>query len=163
MTSMLERACMIRLNLANIRREQGRTLFQENRFVDAAECLLTALQFFSSSRVFDNLKVKAEEISLSCFLNLASCYVLLRNWKDAVLYATKALEINPNSCKALYRRGQAYNELEEYSAAQEDLKLSLVLSCGDVSVQEELVKAITLQRMEILRQKKLFSKMFAEN
>ena len=50
---------------------------------------------------------KVEDLRLSCFLNLAQCHLKTADYSAAAETASKALEIDPVNCKALYRRGVA--------------------------------------------------------
>ena len=50
--------------------------------------------------------VTARDIRLSLALNLAAVCLKLEQWGKAVTYASKALEVEPENVKALYRRGQ---------------------------------------------------------
>lgn len=51
---------------------------------------------------------------MSCQLNLALCYVKLGKNDDAISTCTDALKVDPDSLKATYRRGQAYQAKVRY-------------------------------------------------
>ncbi|CAL1261693.1 unnamed protein product [Larinioides sclopetarius] len=61
-------------------------------------------------------------VLLSAYLNIALCLLKMENYVDAIKFCDKALEMDPENEKALYRRGQAkmfFNDCEE---ALEDFK-----------------------------------------
>jgi tetratricopeptide (TPR) repeat protein len=150
-----------RLKAAHERREQGANLFKQEHFQEAQTRFVQALGILGDLYDYTGEnKVKKDEISLSCHLNIASCCVKLGLWKIAANNCTKALEIKPDHPKALYRRGQAQAQLGELTAAKEDLERALELSGGDAAVAAEL-EAVK-QRMAAAKEKekKMFSKMF---
>ena len=151
-----------RLRGAQERREQGVKLFKEEHFQEAQKRFVQALSILAElyDTTGDN-KVKRDEISLSCHLNIASCSVKQGLWKIAVSNCTKALDIKPDHPKALFRRGQAASQLGDHADAQKDLERALELSGGDAAVSAEL--DAVKQRVEAAKakEKKLYGKMFA--
>jgi len=59
--------------------------------------------------------------------NRAFAYIKLRQWQDADEDCSKALALNPESVKALYRRAMARQELGRAAAALEDVEAALRL------------------------------------
>ncbi|CAM6110303.1 unnamed protein product [Calypogeia fissa] len=51
------------------------------------------------------------------FSNRAESHLRLRNFRNALLDAERALELDPNNAKSLNRRGKAYEGLEEFELA----------------------------------------------
>lgn len=60
-------------------------------------------------------------LKVSCYLNIAACQLKHNNYNNAVINCTKALELDPNNLKALFRRGVALIYIQEYERAKEDL------------------------------------------
>lgn len=50
---------------------------------------------------------------IPCNLNLAQCYIKLKEYKSAISHTSKVLEIEQDNVKALYRRGISYMALQE--------------------------------------------------
>lgn len=153
-----------RLRVAQRRREQGAQLFKEECWGEAQTRFVQALsvlgQLYDTSS--EENKAKKAEISLSCHLNIASCSVRLRMWRNAVNNATSALELSPDHPKAYFRRGQAYRGLKEYAEAITNFeKASLLTNQKDAAVEAELKEARGLLEAEKQREKKMFKKMFA--
>ncbi|EOD16219.1 hypothetical protein EMIHUDRAFT_470443 [Emiliania huxleyi CCMP1516] len=61
------------------------------------------------------------ELLHACHLNTASCRLKLRQWGEAVEAANTVLRDGPHR-KALFRRGQAYQQLARLDEARTDLK-----------------------------------------
>ncbi|XP_067127237.1 LOW QUALITY PROTEIN: FK506-binding protein-like [Centruroides vittatus] len=60
-------------------------------------------------------------LKVSCYINIAACQLKHNNYNSAVINCTKALELDPNNLKALFRRGVALIHIQEYERAKEDL------------------------------------------
>jgi tetratricopeptide (TPR) repeat protein len=56
-----------------------------------------------------------EEIGIPVHLNLALCYLKMKDWNNVVFYCNKVLELKPDNVKALYRKCKALLELKEVS------------------------------------------------
>lgn len=74
----------------------------------------TAIQLYNESI--------AEELTFGAFVGLASAYVKLGKFDQAQEAANRAIEINPSSAIALYRRGQAKFYQNNYSVAMTDFE-----------------------------------------
>jgi tetratricopeptide (TPR) repeat protein len=69
---------------------------------------------------FDNDKAKTDEaraLLLACYLNDASVCLKLELYREAETACSKAIELEPKSLKALYRRGQCNVRLGEFEQA----------------------------------------------
>ncbi|KAK7200050.1 Hsp70 protein/TPR repeat/Tetratricopeptide repeat [Novymonas esmeraldas] len=152
-----------RLRMAQRRREQGQGLFKEECWAEAQTRFVQALsilgQLYDTSS--DENKAAKQEISLSCYLNIASCSVKLGLWRNAVNNCTHALEMAPSHAKALFRRGQAYAALKEYKEAVADLESAKTASRDDPAVVAELTAARAALEAAKAKEKKLFSRMFS--
>lgn len=60
---------------------------------------------------------------LSCSLNAALCALKLKDVTACIRHASKALELDPQNIKGLYRRGTAYLE-KDLKKAKQDLMLA---------------------------------------
>ena len=75
-----------------------------------------ALRFVEHDQSFsDDEKKETKKIKLSLYLNGAAVSLKRKKWKDASESAGKALDLDAGNEKALYRRAQAFVEVEELS------------------------------------------------
>lgn len=65
------------------------------------------------------------EIEFPCYLNMALCELKMMQYEKAIFYADKALLIQPNNTKGLYRKALALIELKREGEAKELLELIL--------------------------------------
>ncbi|PRD34031.1 UNVERIFIED_CONTAM: Peptidyl-prolyl cis-trans isomerase FKBP65 [Trichonephila clavipes] len=77
-------------------------------------------------------------LKLSCYLNVAACQMRHHNYESVVINSSKALSMQSNNAKALYRRGAAYVQLQEYEKAKEDLTAAQQLEPKNQAVSKQL-------------------------
>lgn len=77
-------------------------------------------------------------LKLSCYLNVAACQMRHHNFESVVINSAKALSLQPNNAKALYRRGAAYLQLQEYEKAKEDLTAAQQLEPKNQAIAKQL-------------------------
>lgn len=149
-----------RLKVAAERKTQGQKLFQEEHFEEAASRFVQAVAILAE--VYDTKEhaTERDNILLSCYLNIASCSIKLKRWRNALNNASKAIEISPEHPKAFFRRGQAQRQLGEFAAARLDLEKAMGLSSGDTAVQSELAALQADIDAEKSKEKKMYGKMF---
>ena len=88
---------------------------------------ISAIDYISFDYDFSSTDARrAKERRLPCHTNLAMCYIKQEKYYDAKRECDKALEIDPKSVKALFRRGVSLSRTGEYSKAKKDFNAVLV-------------------------------------
>jgi FK506-binding protein 4/5 len=110
---------------------QGNALFRGGEWAAAVKRYERANQFALAASDLEKSGVAAAEkgeaeaaakrLKLSCFLNMAACQLKLADGAAALKACQSALEIDGESVKALFRRGQAQLLLGELGPAKADL------------------------------------------
>eukprot|EP01027_Heterolobosea_sp_BB2_P020451 GEZU01029177.1.p1 GENE.GEZU01029177.1~~GEZU01029177.1.p1 ORF type:complete len:315 (-),score=151.96 GEZU01029177.1:99-1043(-) len=143
------------------RKEEGNALFKQGDYKAAIQKYEKAITYYEEdSDASEEEGKKLKEGNLVCLLNAAMCHLKLKEYKNAIESCTKALKIDPNSVKALYRRGVAYSDSAEYELAEKDFKQALEVSPGNKEVlqaQAELKKRVAQYRS---KEAKMFKNMF---
>jgi len=116
-----------------IAKEEGNWHYKESRYEKAIEYYTKAL----------NLATNPEDKAV-LMSNRAACFMTntTQNYNEAIVDCSNALEINPNYLKALIRRGQAYEAIEKFKLALQDMKQVLQLDPAN-TVASQAVHRIT--------------------
>jgi len=95
---------------------EGNDHFKNGRYEEAAACYTRALELTQDH---------AERSVL--YSNRAACHSQHQNWNKMLEDANLAVQENPKNVKAVMRRGLAYEGLEKYQLAINDMKMVLEL------------------------------------
>jgi FK506-binding protein 4/5 len=144
------------------RKEEGNELYKMQKYSRAARKYNKALDFFQyDATLTKEQKNKVnKELILPCRLNLAACYLILKNYKDVIEHTTKALEIEGSNVKALYRRGVAYTETDQWDLANQDLQRALELDPNNSAIKTAIAKLKKKIKIQDQKDKKVFSNLF---
>ena len=94
-------------------------------------------------------------------IHSAACHIKLKLYDKAIEFCDEALEIAPQTAKALYRRGQAYHGKSEYKKAMDDLQKALSYAPHDKSIISELVAVRGEMQAYKSKEMQLYSKIFS--
>lgn len=109
----------------------------------------------------DAYKEKFRTIYLSCYLNSAACKLKLGDASGAVEDCEEVLELDKNSVKAYYRRGQASVSMKDYDKAMSDFQSALKLEPNDKGIRNEIAKVKKLVEAQRQKEKQLYAKLFS--
>lgn len=109
----------------------------------------------------DSVLKKLEPTALSCILNTAACKLKLKLWQEVIASCDEALQLNQTNTKALFRRAQAWQGLNEFNKAMIDLKKAQEIAPGDKAIGNEMLKVKQQVKEEKEKEKKIYAKMFA--
>ncbi|BDA44955.1 probable mitochondrial import receptor subunit TOM34 at N-terminal half [Coccomyxa sp. Obi] len=98
-------------------KEEGNRLFNAHRNSEAVEKYQRA-----KANLLGHTSQSAADVRRKCMLNLASCFLQLKDYKACVSECSEVLKIDPDNMKAYYRRGQALLALQSHAAAVADLR-----------------------------------------
>lgn len=145
---------------------QGRVRLAQERYARVLELLPRYkresgthlnMELFES----ENDRQCAQELRLSCRLNLAACALKLEEFYAAARYCDMVLKDDSSNVKALYRHAQACAGTKDFDAAVRDCKRILELEEGHKEAQAYLHKIVALKKEESKRQKAQFAGKFS--
>ncbi|XP_076005142.1 peptidyl-prolyl cis-trans isomerase D [Genypterus blacodes] len=141
----------------------GNNLFKSQDWKSAVRKYGKALRYLEASgdHLEEEGQQKLEPTALSCFLNTAACKLKMQLWQEALDSCNEALELDPSSTKALFRRAQAWQGLKEYSKAMVDLKKGQGITPEDKAIINEMKRVQMKVQEEKEKEKKIYAKMFA--
>lgn len=104
---------------------------------------------------------QAMDLLAKLWLNYAHAALKEERWREADTACTEVIAIDPGNAKALYRRGVARSELQEWEEGEKDLKQALLL---DPAVHSDVSKSMSrlkqLRREHNLKQMDRMAGMF---
>eukprot|EP01121_Diplochlamys_sp_Union-15-3_P021466 TRINITY_DN8708_c0_g1_i1.p1 TRINITY_DN8708_c0_g1~~TRINITY_DN8708_c0_g1_i1.p1 ORF type:complete len:321 (-),score=59.62 TRINITY_DN8708_c0_g1_i1:36-998(-) len=148
------------LQAAHKLRLAGNELFKTQKFAEAIVKYGKALATLSTIRPNAAESEETNQAKVSCFLNKATCSLKLNKNRDAIVDCSKALEIDANNIKALFKRSQAYCSLKEFEEAKRDINLAAKLNPSDKEVQAQLTRVNQLYVSFKKKQQQTMSGMF---
>ncbi|VDK49563.1 unnamed protein product [Anisakis simplex] len=93
------------------------------------------------------------------YSNLAVCHAKLCDWKMTLETSNEALKLNASNTKALFRRANAYANLNLVDEAIETLKLASAIDPDDALILKELRRLKSRQRLCREQERSLYKRM----
>ncbi|KAG8458617.1 hypothetical protein KFE25_008414 [Diacronema lutheri] len=105
---------------------------------------------------------RVNELKLVHFSNVALCHLKLGNAPKCITYCTRALGLDPDNVKCLFRRGKCRLDTGDLDGAREDLQRVRQLDGANREIVPELQRLRQLSAAHDRKESKKFSKMFAK-
>ncbi|XP_053151572.1 FK506-binding protein-like [Hemicordylus capensis] len=143
-------------NLVIRNKERGSELYRAGDISAAARRYARALRLLVvAAPPPDYDQIKAE-----LHANLAACQLRLRQPANAACNCTKTLALQPTNTKALFRRGLAYDAMNDLEGAAQDLKGVLQVEAGNRAARRELERVMERIRVRDAKLARAMQKMF---
>lgn len=148
-------------------KDEGNELYKTGNYAKAAKKYKKAGKFVDTDYSFkEEEKEAAKLLKVACHLNSAACDLKLKQYKDVLENSKKVLDIDKDNVKALFRRGQAHSELDNWDEAQQDFRRAQELDPNNKEITRELQrlkrKMIEQDKKDKQRFKKIFAKLSEE-
>jgi peptidylprolyl isomerase len=131
-----------RIVFATNLKTEGTEFFKKGKYTEAVQKYEDAANYSVGEGITGN-DVPPEELLLyvSCWSNVAMCYIKLKAWTDAMRACNSVLEIDAESknMKALFRRGTARMSHGLLKEAKEDLMAAYYVDATNKDVRKALV------------------------
>lgn len=150
------------LEVVNTLRGFGNRCFNQTRYYNAKDRYKQALELLENREANSAERDTIKSALLPVYLNLSLTELRLERPKKALKYGNKALEIDHENTKALFRCGQAYLELQEYERSQHCLLLAQGRKPFDSDINNLLRKVSMFYKERLDKQKYMCSKMFKD-
>mmetsp|Transcript_25458 Transcript_25458/g.44290 ORF Transcript_25458/g.44290 Transcript_25458/m.44290 type:complete len:473 (+) Transcript_25458:3604-5022(+) len=155
-----------RLARAQQLKDKGNELVRQQQFKQALqEYYLEAISYIEDDPIdaeeIDQSVADLKNTKVALYSNAAMCELKVEDWSSCISHCKKALEIQPNNVKVLFRKAQAelnYGMLEQ---ALVDCKAALALEPGNLEVRNLLTKVKSKSKTEQKREAKVYGKMFS--
>ena len=153
-----------RFQLCEQERARGAEFFLQGKLGLSLKCYSEILQAIGPPD--GNLQLPEErrparnELLTSAYNNIALCYLKLRMPKEALKYADWTLAIDGDNLKAIYRKGLANYDRNDFQPAIEHFNRCLALDPNNRAARNQI--ALAQQQIERYesKEKKIFSRLF---
>lgn len=102
-----------------LHKEKGDELYKGARFEEAV------VEYTKCLTALEKANQAASQLALKAYSNRAACYKQISNFDGTISDCTAVLEVEPDNVKALIRRAQAFEGVERYRFALQDVKTVL--------------------------------------
>lgn len=127
---------------AQLHKERGTLLYKTGTVLPAFRRFSKSLHYLylmsPDNLISEELYQNYKQLKCQCYLNLAVCQLQFGGFKHAIVNCTKALELDPHSVKAFYRRAQGYIGIGELQEAAADLMKASGIEPQNGAVQQLL-------------------------
>lgn len=104
---------------------EANQLYQANKFHEAAKMYNDCLVAMDLEGTAEQNAEVATKLQLPVCTNLAACMIETGSYRRCIEICNIALSVEPNSAKALYRRGLAFYRLNDFLSARPDFEEAL--------------------------------------
>ncbi|KAI4902615.1 hypothetical protein NFI96_032938 [Prochilodus magdalenae] len=150
-----------KLEQSIIVKEKGTQYFKDGKYKQAAvqyKRIVSWLEHESSLQGEEEEKAKA--LRLAAHLNLSMCYLKLQEANPALENCDKALELDANNEKALFRRGEALFMLKEFDRAKDDFQRVIQLYPANKAAKSQVLLCQKHIKEQHEKDKRLYANMF---
>ncbi|CAG2053396.1 unnamed protein product [Timema podura] len=150
-----------KLEQAKFFKEKGTNYFKAEKYQLALKMYKKIITFLEHELGFEGEKNdERKALLLAAHLNLAMCYLKLTENLEARDECDKALELDPNNIKGLFRRGQAWLGMVEPEKAKADFEMVLKLEPNNKAAANHYSLCLVKLKEQKSREKKIYANMF---
>ncbi|EDO43207.1 predicted protein [Nematostella vectensis] len=140
-------------------KDKGTKFFKDGKYKIACRQYAVVIRVLEG--YFDEEEEKAvDPIKCAGHLNIAACHLKLGNNFKCIKACNKALDIDKENIKALFRRGKALLNLKDYEKSKEDFTQVLELDPKNREAREQLKIVNGMLKDHHQKEKKLYSNIF---
>jgi FK506-binding protein 4/5 len=144
-------------------KEEGNELYKQGKYQRAIKKYKKVGSFLDSDYSFtDEEKEQAKPLKVTAHLNISACNLKMKNYRSCIENCDKALKLDANNVKALFRKGQALSALIEWKDAEECLNKALSLDSQNKEIQREIALLKRKVAEQDKKDKKIYANIFAK-
>ncbi|XP_025912302.1 peptidyl-prolyl cis-trans isomerase FKBP5 [Apteryx rowi] len=150
-----------KLEQAAIVKEKGTMYFKEGKYLQAVIQYGKIVSWLEMEYGLSEKESKASDsFLLAAFLNLAMCYLKLREYTKAVECCDKALGLDQDNEKGLYRRGEARLLMNEFELAKCDFQKVLEVNPQNKAAKSQISVCQKKTKEHNERDRRIYANMF---
>ncbi|ELK33795.1 Peptidyl-prolyl cis-trans isomerase FKBP5 [Myotis davidii] len=152
-----------KLEQAAIVKEKGTVYFKGGKYLQAVIQYGKIVSWLEMEYGLSEKESKASEsFLLAAFLNLAMCYLKLREYTKAVECCDKALGLDSANEKGLYRRGEAQLLMNEFESAKGDFEKVLAVNPQNKAARLQISMCQKKAKEHNERDRRIYANMFTK-
>ncbi|CAF0988898.1 unnamed protein product [Didymodactylos carnosus] len=150
-----------KLEQAEVLKKSGASLFKDGHFRVALKKYSTIVDYLQSANFeSDNDKDKCRQLKLTSHSNIALCNLKLEQYVECINACEKALELDGQNEKCLFRRGEAYLALNDFDVAVKDFQAVLKINPSNSAAKQQIQKCQEKIKLHTAKEKRLYAKLF---
>lgn len=114
------------LSADELYKEKGDDYYKDAKFEQAIQ------QYSKCLESLEKQNKQGSELAIKAYSNRAACHKQLSHFDGTIADCTSVLEVEPDNVKALIRRAQAFEAVERYRFALQDVKTVLAMPYAQV-------------------------------
>ncbi|KAM4819763.1 peptidyl-prolyl cis-trans isomerase FKBP4 isoform 1-T1 [Thomomys bottae] len=150
-----------KLEQSAIAKERGTAYFKDGKYKQALLQYKKIVSWLEYESSFSSEELqKASPLRLASHLNLAMCHLKLQAFPAAIESCNKALELDSQNEKGLFRRGEAHLAVNDFDLARADFQKVLQFYPSNKAAKTQLAVCQQRIRKQLAREKRLYANMF---
>ncbi|XP_069759761.1 LOW QUALITY PROTEIN: peptidyl-prolyl cis-trans isomerase FKBP4-like [Narcine bancroftii] len=151
-----------KLEQSSIVKEKGTSYFKDGKYKQAIIHYKKIVSWLEhESGLSDELLKQSNALRLAAHLNLAMCHIKMVENLQAVENCEKALELDPNNEKALFRMGEARLAMNDFELAKANFQ-KIVQLYPNKAAKMQIGICQKKIKEQLDREKKIYAKMFSK-
>ncbi|XP_005802059.1 peptidyl-prolyl cis-trans isomerase FKBP4 [Xiphophorus maculatus] len=152
---------MEKLEQSGIVKEKGTQCFKNGKYKQASVQYKKIVAWLEhESGLSDEDEKKAKTLRLAAHLNLAMCFLKMHEPNKAFESCDKALEMDSTNEKALFRRGEALFNMNEFEKAKDDFQRVVQLYPSNKAAKSQVVLCQKRIKEQHEKDKRIYANMF---
>ena len=152
-----------RIEMATKLKQEGTDLFAKKLYADAARKYEEAAEYVAEDEeVEDELPEDDQNLYVTCWTNAAMAYMKVNNWSAVTSACNRALKVQDQNVKALYRRATARLHLGLLKEAKADLMEAYKLDPNNKDVRRKIQELKNAQIEAKKKEKAAFGGLFGK-
>lgn len=150
-----------KIEQARMQKEKGTKYLTSDKIHLAIKVYKKVFKYLEVESDFkDDLLEQRNSLLVATHLNLALCYLKTDENLLVKEECTKALEVDPENEKALFRRGQAHLNLSSPEIAVKDFQKVIKIQPKNTAASKQILICNSLIKKQLAKEKKLYANMF---